>query len=182
VAKSVIDYLPILVMAGLVVAFASLSFLASILLGPQRPNAAKQAPYESGIVPEHEPPHRFPVKFYLVALAFIVLDVEIVFLYPFATVFRGLSLYGLVAMSIFLLVLLVPFAYLLSTGALDWAPSGRVTERGAGRLLRTNGAVFDPTERPSEHAEEVPAMAPPGEMAPTAPGEMAPTAPGEEAA
>jgi NADH-quinone oxidoreductase subunit A len=160
VATSVIDYLPILVMAGLVVAFASLSFLASILLGPKRPNAAKQAPYESGIVPEHEPPHRFPVKFYLVALAFIVLDVEIVFLYPFATVYRGLALYGLVAMGVFLLVLLVPFAYLLSTGALDWAPARRGADRGVGRLLRTKGAVFDPTERPDEDAEEVPAMAP----------------------
>jgi NADH-quinone oxidoreductase subunit A len=159
VATSVIDYLPILVMAGLVVAFASLSFLASILLGPHRPNAAKQAPYESGIVPEHEPPHRFPVKFYLVALAFIVLDVEIVFLYPFATVFRGLSLYGLVAMAVFLLVLLVPFAYLLSTGALDWGPARRV-ERGAGRLLRTNQVSFDPTARPDDDADEAPAIAP----------------------
>ncbi len=70
--------------------------------------AAKQAPYESGIVPEHEPAERFPVKFYLVAMSFIVLDVEIVFLYPFATVFRGLGLFGLVAMSVFVLVLADP--------------------------------------------------------------------------
>ena len=139
------DYLPILVMAALVVAFASLSFVASILLGPKRPNAAKQAPYESGIVPEHEPAQRFPVKFYLVAMAFIVLDVEIVFLYPFSTVFRGLGMYGLVAMAVFLLVLLVPFAYLLSVGALDWAPARRVLERAAGPVLRTKQAVFDPT-------------------------------------
>ena len=65
------------------------------------------------------------MKFYLVAMAFIVLDVEIVFLYPFATVFRGLGLFGLVAMSVFVLVLLVPFAYLLSVGALDWGPVQR---------------------------------------------------------
>ena len=85
------DYLPILVMAGLVVAFVMLSFIASQLLAPQRPNSAKQAPYECGIVPEQEPAERFPVKFYLVAMSFIVLDVEIVFLYPFAVVFRGLG-------------------------------------------------------------------------------------------
>src|SRR3954454_7766747 len=138
-------YLPILVMAGLVVAFVLFSFIASQLLAPQRPNSAKQAPYECGIVPEHEPAQRFPVKFYLVAMSFIVLDVEIVFLYPFSTVFRGLGLYGLVAMSVFLLVLLVPFAYLLSTGALDWAPARRVLERGVGPMLRTKRPVFDPT-------------------------------------
>ena len=84
-------YLPILCMIVLVVLFASLSFVASKLLGPKRPTSAKQAPYECGIVPEYEPAERFPVKFYLVAMAFIVLDVEIVFLYPFTTVFRGLG-------------------------------------------------------------------------------------------
>src|SRR5262249_11999328 len=116
------DYLPILVMAGLVVAFVLFSFIASQLLAPQRPNAAKQAPYECGIVPEQEPAERFPVKFYLVAMSFIVLDVEIVFLYPWSTVYRELALYGLLAMSVFVLVLLVPFAYLLSVGALEWGP------------------------------------------------------------
>src|SRR3954449_4158464 len=126
------DYLPILVMAGLVVAFVFFSFVASQLLAPQRPNAAKQAPYECGIVPEEGAAERFPVKFYLVAMSFIVLDVEIVFLYPFSTVFRGLGLYGLVAMAVFVIVLLVPFAYLLSVGALDWGPVRRRVERVAG--------------------------------------------------
>ena len=82
-------YLPILTMICLVVAFIAASFTASQLLGPRRPNAAKQAPYESGIVPETEPSERFPVKFYLVAMTFIVLDVEIIFLYPFTTIFRN---------------------------------------------------------------------------------------------
>src|SRR3954447_18786517 len=116
------DYLPLLVMAGVVIAFVLLSFIASQLLAPQRPNSAKQAPYECGIVPEQEPAERFPVKFYLIAMSFIVLDVEIVFLYPFSIVYRGLSLFGLVAMSVFIGVLLVPFAYLLSVGALEWGP------------------------------------------------------------
>jgi NADH-quinone oxidoreductase subunit A len=141
------DYLPILVMVALVVAFASASFAASLLLAPRRPNAAKQAPYECGIVPEEEPAERFPVKFYLVAMSFIVLDVEIVFLYPFATVFRGLGLYGLLAMAVFVLVLLIPFAYLLSVGALDWGPARRTAERFAGPVLRTARPVLDPTAR-----------------------------------
>ena len=146
-----IDYLPILVMAGLVVAFVMFSFVASQLLAPQRPNAAKQAPYECGIVPEQEPAERFPVKFYLIAMSFIVLDVEIVFLYPFALVFRGLGLFGLVAIGVFVLVLLVPFAYLLSVGALEWAPLRDAFTRLPGPLLRTKHATFDP-ERKDEAA------------------------------
>src|SRR3954462_12824358 len=148
------DYLPILVMAGLVVAFVFFSFVASQLLAPQRPNAAKQAPYECGIVPEQEPAERFPVKFYLVAMSFIVLDVEIVFLYPFTTVFRGLGVFGLVAMAVFVLVLLIPFAYLLSVGALEWAPVRDVIERLPGPLLRTRTAVYDPARDPRADAEE----------------------------
>ncbi|MET1002116.1 MAG: NADH-quinone oxidoreductase subunit A [Acidimicrobiia bacterium] len=146
------DYLPILVMAALVVAFVLLSFVASQLLAPKSPNAAKQAPYESGIVPEYEPAERFPVKFYLVAMSFIVLDVEIVFLYPFATVFRGLGLFGLVAMSVFVLALLIPFAYLLSVGALDWGPVKDIVQRMPGPVLRTKQAVLDPSAVREEEA------------------------------
>ena len=146
------DYLPILVMAGLVVAFVFFSFVASQLLAPQRPNAAKQAPYECGIVPEQEPAERFPVKFYLVAMSFIVLDVEIVFLYPFSTVYRSLALFGLVAMSVFVLVLLIPFAYLLSVGALEWGPIKDVIQRVPGQVLRTKDAVLDPNAEEPEAA------------------------------
>ncbi|MCZ7529436.1 MAG: NADH-quinone oxidoreductase subunit A [Acidimicrobiia bacterium] len=117
-----VEYLPILMMIGLVALFAGGSFFASSLLTPYRPTSAKSAPYECGIVPETEPSTRFPVRFYLVALAFIVLDVEIVFLYPFTLVFRDLGFGGIVAIGVFLLVLLVPFAYLLSVGALEWGP------------------------------------------------------------
>ena len=85
------QYLPILAMLVLTVLFAAGSFFASKLLGPRRPTSAKQAPYECGIVPEVEAAERFPVKFYLVAMAFIVLDVEIIFLYPFTTVLRDLG-------------------------------------------------------------------------------------------
>jgi NADH-quinone oxidoreductase subunit A len=135
----VAQYLPILAMIVLVVLFAGLSFAASQLLGPRRPTSAKEAPYECGIVPEEEPAERFPVKFYLVAMAFIVLDVEIIFLYPFTTILRPLGIYGLVIMGVFLLVLLVPFAYLLSTGAVDWGPARKAVERMYGRVLHASG-------------------------------------------
>jgi len=148
------DYLPILVMAALVVAFVMLSFIASQLLAPQRPNSAKKAPYECGIVPEQEPAERFPVKFYLVAMSFIVLDVEIVFLYPFAVVFRGLGALGLFAVAAFVLVLLVPFAYLLSVGALEWGPVRDVLERLPGPLLRTDAAVYDPNADEADDADD----------------------------
>jgi NADH-quinone oxidoreductase subunit A len=123
----------------LVVLFVTLSFSVSTFLAPKRPNAAKTAPYECGIVPELEPAERFPVKFYLVAMAFIILDVEIIFLYPFATVLRALGPYGLAAMGVFLLVLLVPFAYLLSTGALDWGPVRQAAANVGRRVLRAAG-------------------------------------------
>jgi NADH-quinone oxidoreductase subunit A len=92
-------------------------------------------------VPETEPSERFPVKFYLVAMTFIVLDVEIIFLYPFTTIFRNFvpAAYGLAIMGVFLLTLLVPFAYLLSTGALDWGPMHKLVDRAKPGVLRASG-------------------------------------------
>ena len=152
------DWLPILTMIILVALFASLSFLAPKLLGPRRPTSAKEAPYESGIVPKNEVAERFPVQFYLVAMAFIVLDVEIIFLYPFTTVFRGLGSYGLIVMGVFLLALLVPFAYLLSTGALDWGPLKQVAARAGTTILRAAGMPgrdgLDPAASPVEEPEK----------------------------
>ena len=133
------QYLPIFSLVVLVILFAALSFVASKLLGPHRPTNAKQAPYESGIVPEVENVERFPVKFYLVAMAFIVLDVEIIFLYPFTTILKDLGGYGLIAMGVFLLVLLVPFAYVLSTGAVSWGPVRQVASEMPSRVLHAVG-------------------------------------------
>ena len=85
------QYLPLLVMFVLAGVFAGVSFFASGLLAPRRPTAAKEAPYECGIVPDREPPERFPVRFYLVAMIFIIFDIEIIFLYPWAVIFRQLG-------------------------------------------------------------------------------------------
>ena len=144
------DFLPILTMIVLVLIFASASFLISNLLGPKRRTPAKGAPYECGIFPEAEPVQRFPVKFYLVAIAFIVLDVEIVFLYPFTTVFRGLGGYGLGVMGIFLAALLVPFAYLLSSGALSWG--ARRSDVQASEVLRAKNLADSQVEENTEAA------------------------------
>src|SRR5437868_13347493 len=121
-----IDYLPILAMFVLAGIFAGVSFFASRMLAPHRPTPAKEAPYECGIVPEREPADRFPVRFYLVAMIFIIFDIEIVFLYPWAVVYqRDLQLFGLVEMVVFAVVVFVSFGYLISNGALDWGPSRR---------------------------------------------------------
>ena len=96
------DYLPIFCMMALATIFAALSFLASKLLGPSNPTAAKEAPYECGIVPTREPAERFPVRFYLVAMIFIIFDIEIIFLYPWAVIYRrDLQAFGLVEMVVF---------------------------------------------------------------------------------
>jgi NADH-quinone oxidoreductase subunit A len=120
-------YLPIFTMLVLAVAFAALSFLASSMLGPKRPTAAKSAPYESGIVPTREPAQRFPVRFYLVAMIFIIFDIEIIFLYPWAVIFRpNASLFLLIEMVVFAVAVFVSFVYLISNGALDWGPAPRM--------------------------------------------------------
>ena len=118
------DYLPIVVLFVLGVLFAGLSFLASGLLAPRkRPTAAKLAPYECGIVPDREPPQRFPVRFYLVAMIFIIFDIEIVFLYPWAVVFRQLHTFGLIEVLVFAAAVFISFLYLVSNGALNWGPA-----------------------------------------------------------
>src|SRR5580658_2350904 len=120
------SYLPIFLLIVLGTAFAGLSFVASRLLAPQRPTAAKEAPYECGIVPTHEPAQRFPVRFYLVAMIFIIFDIEVIFLFPWAVVYRQLHTFGLVEVLVFAAAVFISFIYLISNGALDWGPMKRV--------------------------------------------------------
>ena len=116
------QYLPIFAMLVLAVIFAAVSRVVSQLLAPRSPSQPKSAPYECGIVPSNEPPQRFPVKFFLVAMIFIVFDIEIIFLFPFATVFRELGGFGIGAIVIFSAAVFESFVYLISKGALDWGP------------------------------------------------------------
>jgi len=118
----VAQYLPLLVMLVLATLFAGISILASSLLGPKRPTVAKSAPYECGIVPDREPAERFPVRFYLVAMIFIIFDIEIIFIFPWAVIFRQLGAFGLWEMVIFAVAVFVSFIFLIGNGALNWGP------------------------------------------------------------
>ena len=134
------EYLPILALLVLCTLFGAISILVSRLLNKPRANQAKVAPYECGILDVTDPPERFPVRFYLIAMIFIVFDIEIIFLYPFALIFRGLGVYGLIAIGIFAAAVFESFLYLISNGALDWGPVKRVRHSqmvGAQRTLAT---------------------------------------------
>jgi len=119
-------YLPIITLLVLAVVFGVISALVSRLLAPRRPTPAKAAPYECGIVPRKDPPDRFPVRFYLVAMIFIIFDIEIIFLYPWAVIYRGLGAFGLWEMILFAAAVFVSFLFLISNGALDWGPVKRL--------------------------------------------------------
>ena len=117
------QYLPVVVLFVLAFGFVGASVLLSSKLGPDRPNPVKRAAYESGIIPEPETDirrSRFPVKFYLVAMLFIIFDVEAVFLYPWATVLRDLGWFGLAEMAAFIGLLFVTYYYVLRKGGLEW--------------------------------------------------------------
>ena len=116
------QYLPIVALLVLVALFAGISLIAQRILVPPRPNEAKVAPYECGILDTTEPPERFPVRFYLIAMIFIVFDIEIIFFYPFTQVYGALGWFGLVAIGIFTVAVFESFLYLISNGALDWGP------------------------------------------------------------
>lgn len=116
------QYLPILALLVLAAVFAGVSLVAQRILVPRRPNEVKDAPYECGILDVTEPPERFPVRFYLVAMIFIVFDIEIVFFYPFTQVYGALGWFGLVAIGVFTVAVFESFLYLISNGALEWGP------------------------------------------------------------
>ena len=114
------EYTPLLFMMGLAVVSAVAMIALSHLLQPRRPTDVKGMPYESGMTPLGGTRDRFSVKFYLVAMLFIVFDIEVVFMIPWAVAFRELGLFGLVEMLIFVTILLVAFVYVWKRGALEW--------------------------------------------------------------
>lgn len=124
------QYLPVIVLLVLAVAFGALSFGASRLLAPRRPSAAKQAPYECGILPSQSPPERFPVSFYVVAMLFVMFDIEIIFIYPYAVSRTALGVYGFVAIAIFSVLFFLTFVYEVARGGLDWGPLQRYRNLG----------------------------------------------------
>jgi NADH-quinone oxidoreductase subunit A len=145
-------YAPIVVLGALVGGFAVLSLMASALVRPKRRVAAKFEPYECGITPERLPKsERFPVKFYVVAMLFIIFDIETIFLFPWAVAFRTLGLFGLMEMVVFIGLVFVAYLYVWQKGGLEWEgpqrrPAGTtepwrerlpaVSERGPGEPPR----------------------------------------------
>ncbi|RJK93405.1 NADH-quinone oxidoreductase subunit A [Vallicoccus soli] len=116
------EYLPIVALGAIALGFAVFSVVAGALSGPARYNRAKVDAYECGIEPTPQPVGggRFPVKYYLTAMTFIIFDIEIVFMYPWAVHFDALGLAGLAAMALFIALICVAYAYEWRRGGLDW--------------------------------------------------------------
>ena len=118
------SYIPILIIMSFAVIFGIAAVLASKLLGPKNPNPIKNSTYESGMEPVGTARARFSVKYYMAAMLFILFDIEIVFLYPWAVAynkFEGIMMwYGLTEMIVFILILIIGYLYMLKKGALKW--------------------------------------------------------------
>ena len=113
-------WLPILIMIGFGVGFGAVNVGLGKLLGPKRPSAEKLAPYECGMPPVGDARERQSVKFYLVAMIFLLFDIEVAFLYPWAMALRDLGWTGFVQVVLFILLLLAGYAYVWRKGVLDW--------------------------------------------------------------
>ena len=114
------DYLPILILLGLATGLAVLVIVIGHAFGPRRPSEKKGTPYESGMLPIGPGTRQIPVRFYLIAVLFILFDIEVIFFLPYAVVFRKLGLFGLVEMLVFIVILLVGYVYAWKKGALEW--------------------------------------------------------------
>jgi NADH-quinone oxidoreductase subunit A len=137
-------YLPIVILGVLAGAFAVLSLAASALLRPKRPMRAKYEPYECGIEPIRLPAgENFPVKFYVVAMLFIIFDIETIFLFPWAVAFRSLGLFGLVEMVVFIGLVFVAYLYVWQKGGLEWDAPRRVVGTGPDGVLEPLAPEFE---------------------------------------
>ncbi|MBI4278607.1 MAG: NADH-quinone oxidoreductase subunit A [Armatimonadetes bacterium] len=114
------DYLPVFIHFVLVVAVTALLLGAHALVGSRKPTPEKLMPYESGVWPVGDARERVPIRYYLIAMLFILFDVEAIFMYPWAVVYRWLGIVGLVEMAVFAGVLLLGYLYALRRGALEW--------------------------------------------------------------
>lgn len=143
------SYTPILVLAVLAAVLAVGMVVLSYLLGPKRPDERKVSPYECGVTPVGSARERFPVKFFLVAMLFIIFDVETIFLYPWAVIFKGapnpVQGFLLLEMGVFIAILFVGYFYMLGTRALEWEESERAQPRRV--QLRSTAERLEPVAR-----------------------------------
>ncbi len=115
-----LKYIPILVWICLTVGLAAAILVVSHLIGRKRPSPEKLSPYECGMTPVGDARARIPIKFYMIAMVFLVFDIEAAFLYPWAVVYRKMLFLGLLEMGLFILILLAGFVYVWKRGVLDW--------------------------------------------------------------
>ena len=116
----VTDYIPLLVILVVAAIFAAIALIMPALFGPKNPNKMKQEPIESGMIPFADARRRFPVQYYMVALMFILFDIEVIFLYPWAVLMNKLKVFGLIEMGVFLVILLTGYVYVWKKGAFEW--------------------------------------------------------------
>ena len=114
------DYIPVFILFIVVVGFAVVTVLLSAIVGKRKTTPQKMIPYECGMDPIGQARKPFAVKFYIIAMLFILFDIEVVFLYPWAVIFKELKIFGLVEMAVFIGILLVGFIYVWKKGALEW--------------------------------------------------------------
>lgn len=120
VTTMISNYVPILILSLVAGGFAVFNVLVTLVVGPHRPTREKLAPYESGMTEIQPPRQRFPIKFYVIAMLFLLFDIEALSFYPWAILLRALHFSGFVEMFIFIVILFVGFIYVWRKGALDW--------------------------------------------------------------
>ena len=114
-------YVPIFLFMGIAFAFPTVTLLAARLIRPNTGGAGKLMPYECGVDPESDARQRYAIRYYVVAILFVIFDVETIFLFPWAILYKQLALFGLVEMLVFLAILIVGYIWIIKKGALDWA-------------------------------------------------------------
>jgi len=119
--NSLVGYIPVFLFIALAFAFPILTLLVAKLVRPHTGGRGKLMPYECGVDPDSDARQRYAIRYYVVAILFVIFDVETIFLFPWAIIYRQLALFGLVEMLIFLAVLIVGYVWIIKKGALDWA-------------------------------------------------------------
>ncbi len=114
------NYLPVLIFFMIAAAFGFVTIIMGKLVRPQNPYREKALPYECGAPPISDARQPFPMRYYIIAMLFVLFDIEAVFMYPWAVVFNDIGIYGLVEMGLFILVLVVGYVYAWGKGALEW--------------------------------------------------------------
>lgn len=115
-----VSYLPVVMFIAIALAFGLFTLLLGALVRPRRAYSQKLTPYESGAVPFSDARIPFPMRYYIIAMLFVIFDIETVFLYPWAVVYNQIGLFGLIEMAVFILILLVGYVYAWKKGALEW--------------------------------------------------------------